>query len=573
MADDQVPPAAIEPTDREEAAAHRGDEAAGRRSRSRETSRSPHRRHSRGRSRTRGRSRNRSRSRGRRSRSHSRGRRSRSHSRGRRSRSHSRRREWDRRSPEQHYEHDYYDYDYYDDQEGYEEDNHRHRDRSRSSSVLSGLSEDADESSSTQTRSNKENKEETENTSQKRKRSPTPTEETEAKRKRFSAVSEEEKREWSLKSKDAKYINKALVTYVSNKTIEDSILKDKPVPKNIHKPEELDDTWETRLEKRHRDSIETDNALKKVQTNLRNVFGPLTKLWKSVDEATDNQDERLKKEEVLTSLEQCITVIAKVNNDITYARRSRILNKFTRDKKKTAKTLKKYDDLFDDTEGMLFGRTFEKKLKKKGKAKKSQHEVLMALNDSNSSRRGHRPAPFRDGPTGIGQGKIGITTQVRKKPKAQITHLSMSCLQTPGEKLQESQLDHSKINPGIKNLFKDFQQPSVPLAGRLRYFTQNWRKLTNDSNILSIVEGLKLEFLEEPKQNSPPFVAKMTPEKKQLMEQEIQDMLRKGAITPVKPRRDQFLSSVFLREKKDGSQRPIINLKCLNQFIPYLHQT
>ena len=147
----------------------------------------------------------------------------------------------------------------------------------------------------------------------------------------------------------------------------------------------------------------------------------------------------------------------------------------------------------------------------------------------------------------------------------------MSCLQTPGEKLQESQLDHSKINPGIKNLFKDFQQPSVPLAGRLRYFTQNWRKLTNDSNILSIVEGLKLEFLEEPKQNSPPFVAKMTSEKKQLMEQEIQDMLRKGAITPVKPRRDQFLSSVFLREKKDGSQRPIINLKCLNQFIPYIH--
>ena len=48
-------------------------------------------------------------------------------------------------------------------------------------------------------------------------------------------------------------------------------------------------------------------------------------------------------------------------------------------------------------------------------------------------------------------------------------------------------------------------------------------------------------------------------------------MLRKGAIVPALAEKNQFLSSVFLREKKDRTQRPIINLKSLNQFIPYIH--
>ena len=51
---------------------------------------------------------------------------------------------------------------------------------------------------------------------------------------------------------------------------------------------------------------------------------------------------------------------------------------------------------------------------------------------------------------------------------------------------------------------------------------------------------------------------------------EILSLLEKGAIQKVNPRRDQFLSNLFLREKKEpGSYRPIINLKELNSHIPY----
>ena len=49
-------------------------------------------------------------------------------------------------------------------------------------------------------------------------------------------------------------------------------------------------------------------------------------------------------------------------------------------------------------------------------------------------------------------------------------------------------------------------------------------------------------------------------------------MLNKGAIveTPNYLERE-FISKLLLVEKKDGENRPVINLKHRNQFIPYQH--
>ena len=54
-----------------------------------------------------------------------------------------------------------------------------------------------------------------------------------------------------------------------------------------------------------------------------------------------------------------------------------------------------------------------------------------------------------------------------------------------------------------------------------------------------------------------------------LVEQEIQELLRKGAITCINHCKSKFVSNLLLREKNDGRYRPIINLKSLNQFLPY----
>ena len=50
---------------------------------------------------------------------------------------------------------------------------------------------------------------------------------------------------------------------------------------------------------------------------------------------------------------------------------------------------------------------------------------------------------------------------------------------------------------------------------------------------------------------------------------EVAKMLEKGAIQAVAPTEGQIVSSIFLRPKKDGFNRPIFNMKWLNQWLVY----
>ena len=48
-------------------------------------------------------------------------------------------------------------------------------------------------------------------------------------------------------------------------------------------------------------------------------------------------------------------------------------------------------------------------------------------------------------------------------------------------------------------------------------------------------------------------------------------MLKKGAIQQTEHQAGEFLSNIFLVGKRDGENRPVVNLRYLNQFIPYQH--
>ena len=63
----------------------------------------------------------------------------------------------------------------------------------------------------------------------------------------------------------------------------------------------------------------------------------------------------------------------------------------------------------------------------------------------------------------------------------------------------------------------------------------------------------------------------MSKEQFSLVEQEVLEMFEKRVIQKVVPKQGQFMSNLFLVVKKDGGNRPVINLKNFNKFIPYEH--
>jgi hypothetical protein len=124
---------------------------------------------------------------------------------------------------------------------------------------------------------------------------------------------------------------------------------------------------------------------------------------------------------------------------------------------------------------------------------------------------------------------------------------------------------------GIAPLAKSLMERKVPLAGRIQYCLTNWACITQDQWILDAVPGFKIPFTSTPRQAYLPRGKPFSPEEEALLDEEIRTMLNKQAVEECPPQGWGFLLLVFLIPKKDGGQRPIINLKSLNEFVQTEH--
>ena len=111
---------------------------------------------------------------------------------------------------------------------------------------------------------------------------------------------------------------------------------------------------------------------------------------------------------------------------------------------------------------------------------------------------------------------------------------------------------------------------SLPPAARLPYCLQNWQVITSDQWVLKVVQGYQLELTSTPHQRGAPYPL-VDHQHWRAVEEEVQKLLEKGAILKVEPCPGQFISRLFLVTKKDGSFRPVVNLKPLNQSIAKAH--
>ena len=122
------------------------------------------------------------------------------------------------------------------------------------------------------------------------------------------------------------------------------------------------------------------------------------------------------------------------------------------------------------------------------------------------------------------------------------------------------------------NISVDISKWTCFRAGRLSERLKNWRRLTSDWNLLKDIKGYKIEMIEVPEQNYVPREIRFSDEEKHFLNLEIGKLLEKGVIEECGSEDGEFISNVFLREKRDkGKYRMILNLKKLNKKVEYQH--
>ena len=110
-----------------------------------------------------------------------------------------------------------------------------------------------------------------------------------------------------------------------------------------------------------------------------------------------------------------------------------------------------------------------------------------------------------------------------------------------------------------------------PVAGRTAQFTQAWESITQDQWVLNSIRGYKIDFVERPFQHHFPVSPHMSAKDQLTVEEEVKNLLSKGAIQVASDHTRGYVSNIFIVPKKGGGARPVINLKGLNGSTAYHH--
>lgn len=138
--------------------------------------------------------------------------------------------------------------------------------------------------------------------------------------------------------------------------------------------------------------------------------------------------------------------------------------------------------------------------------------------------------------------------------------------------LEQLKLAVSDFPPFTKSSLRDYLQYRCDTfaAGCIAHSLPAWRKITSDNEILSTVMGMKIDFTATPCQKFLPNCTRSVTETT-IIDLEIQKLLSKHVIEPTGHCHKEIISDVFVRGKKDGSHRMILNLKNLNQYANKIH--
>ncbi len=107
-------------------------------------------------------------------------------------------------------------------------------------------------------------------------------------------------------------------------------------------------------------------------------------------------------------------------------------------------------------------------------------------------------------------------------------------------------------------------------GGCISSFLPSWKNLTNDPEILQMVIGLHIESNDTPLQIDR-IPTNVLLKNQLVVDNEIESLINKKVIKLDSKEQGDFISPIFLRPKKDGTFRMVLNLKTLNTFVSYHH--
>ena len=115
------------------------------------------------------------------------------------------------------------------------------------------------------------------------------------------------------------------------------------------------------------------------------------------------------------------------------------------------------------------------------------------------------------------------------------------------------------------------QQSENFKAGQIQFHLPQWQQLTIDRDVLKMVEGVDIDFTELPIQEKTPPSHQFSKEQTKAIDSEVTELLNKGVIKKTAHSKNEYVSPVFVRPKKDNKWRMILNLKQLNKNVEYHH--
>ena len=96
---------------------------------------------------------------------------------------------------------------------------------------------------------------------------------------------------------------------------------------------------------------------------------------------------------------------------------------------------------------------------------------------------------------------------------------------------------------------------------------QFWTSLTRDAWVFKTVAGYKIPFEEIPHQNNARKEISFSPQESAIISAELDKFVHTGVIERATYSDGQYVSNIFIRPKKDGKYRLILNLKSLNSGV------